>query len=198
MRKLLAPLLAATLFVAVSLLSGCATGNDAVAQNGEFQFVTPGGQKTIFYDPPEKRGKIKEISGEDLLDPAKKVKLSDYAGKVVVLNIWGSWCAPCRTEFAELQQVEAETASAGVQLLGLDVRDFTRSDAQDFIRGRSVTYPSIYDPPARTLLALHGFPPNVVPSTFLLDKQHRVAAVFLTAVTAKDLLPVVRSLAAEK
>ena len=79
----------------------------------------------------------------------------------------------------------------------MDVRDEVRSAAEDFLRDRGVTYPSIYDPPGRSLSALRGYPRNVVPSTIVLDRQHRVAAVFLRALLASDLQPVVESIAAE-
>ena len=62
---------------------------------------------------------------------------------------------------------------------------------------RAITYPSIFDSPGRSLLALRGFPRNTVPSTIVLDRSHRVAAVFLTAVRVGELLPVVQRVAAE-
>ncbi len=83
-----------------------------------------------------------------------------------------------------------------MQFLGVDVRD-DRQAAADFVRSRGVTYPSIFDPPGRSLLALSGYPRNAVPSTIVLDRQHRVAAVFLTAVLASDLQPAVDRIAAE-
>lgn len=162
-----------------------------------FEFVSPGGKAEIFYDPPDTRGKVPELSGEDLLEQGKQISLSSYSGKVVVLNIWGSWCGPCRAEMPELERVYEQTKDTGVQFLGVDVRDDIRSAPQDFVRDRGVTYPSIYDPPGRSLLALKGYPRNVVPSTIVLDRQHRVAAVFLTALLETNLLPVVQRIAAE-
>jgi peroxiredoxin len=84
-----------------------------------------------------------------------------------------------------------------VQVLGIDVRDDDRQAPQDFVRNRGLTYPSIYDPSGRSLLQLSGYPRNIVPSTIVLDKQHRVAAVFLRELLAQDLLPTVQRLAAE-
>lgn len=178
-------------------LTACSGGKDAVVRGGSFEFVSPGGQTKIFYDPPPARGVAPELAGEDLMRPGKQIRLSDYAGKVVVLNIWGSWCGPCRAEMPELQRVYDQTKDTGVQFLGIDVRDEPRTAPQDFIRDRGVTYPSIYDPPGRSLLALKGYPRNVVPSTIVLDRQHRVAAIFLTALLDSDLRPVVQRLAAE-
>ena len=177
-------------------VAGCGTGTDAVARGGEFQFVSPGGQTKIFYDPPDSRGQVAELTGESLLEPGQTLSLASFQGKVVVLNVWGSWCGPCRAEVDDLQRVADATAGDGVVLLGIDVRD-NRDAAADFVRDRGLTWQSIYDPPGRSLLALRGYPRNVVPSTIVLDRQHRVAAVFLQALLTDDLLPVVRRIATE-
>jgi hypothetical protein len=79
------------------------------------------------------------------------------------------------------------------------VRDNNRDAARDFVVDRNVTYPSIYDPAMRTMIAFGGkFPTTVIPSTLVLDRQHRVAAVFLRELLAGDLMPVVQRLAAEQ
>lgn len=181
------------------LVSGCSTGDDAVAQGGTFEFVAPGGKTDIFYDPPESRGVPGALAGPDLMDPEQTLALSDFAGKVVVINVWGQWCGPCRAEIGELQRVYEQTKDLGVQFLGIDVRDNNRDAAVDFITDRNVTFPSIYDPSMRTMIAFGGkYPTTVIPSTLVLDRQHRVAAVFLRELLAADLTPVVERLAAEK
>lgn len=184
---------------AMLALAGCSTGDDAVAQGGTFEFVAPGGQTDIFYDPPQDRGRPGPLSGPDLMDPDKTISLDDFAGKVVVLNVWGQWCGPCRTEIGQLQQVYDATKDRGVQFLGIDVRDNNRDAARDFIVDRKITFPSIYDPPMRTMIALGGrYPATVIPSTVVLDREHRVAAVFLRELLAEDLQPVVERVAAER
>jgi thiol-disulfide isomerase/thioredoxin len=184
------------LVAAVLALAGCATGTDAVARGGTFEFVSPGGKTDIFYDPPAARGVVGDLSGDSLTEPGTTVSLDRYRGQVVVLNVWGSWCGPCRSEAADLVQVAAATVGQRVQFIGIDVRD-SRQAGEDFARDFGLTYPSIFDPPGRTLLALKGIPRSVVPLTVVLDRQHRVAAVFLHAVHAQDLLPVVQRVAAE-
>ena len=183
-----------------TVLTGCATGDDAVAQGGgTFEFVSPGGKTDISYDPPESRSRPGKISGPELTDPAKTVGVDDAAGKVVVVNVWGQWCGPCRSEVSELQQVYDATRADGVAFLGIDVRDDNRDAAVDFVTDRKVTFPSIYDPAMRTMIAFGGrYPTTVIPSTIVLDRQHRVAAVFLRELLAEDLTPVVQRLAAEK
>lgn len=178
--------------VAVLALAGCSTGKDAVSPGSDFQFVSPGGQTDIFYDGT--RQPIPNLSGDDLMNDGKQISVADYAGKVVVLNVWGQWCAPCRTETPELEKLYEQERSSGVQVLGYDVRDADRSAAQDFVRGRGLTYPSIYDPSARGLLKLAGYPFNTVPSTIVIDKRQRVAAVYLRSILASDVLPLVQRL----
>jgi len=184
---------------AMVALAGCSTGDDAVAQGGTFEFVAPGGKTDIFYDPPENRGHPGTLAGPELMDPAKTVSLDDFAGKVVVINVWGQWCGPCRTEITQLQKVYDATRARGVEFLGIDVRDNNRDAARDFIVDRKITFPSIYDPPMRTMIAFGGkYPTTVIPSTVVLDRQHRVAAVFLRELLAEDLQPVVERLVGEK
>ena len=184
--------------IAAGVLTGCATGDDAVVQGGTFEFVAPGGKTDIIYDPPASRGKPGPLSGPSLADTAKTIALKDFAGKVVVINIWGQWCGPCRAEIAQLQKVYDETRDLPVALLGIDVRDNDIDAPRDFVADRHVTFPSIYDPAMRTMIAFGGkYPTTVIPSTVVLDREHRVAAVFLRELLAEDLLPVVRRLAAE-
>ncbi|PRW63945.1 alkyl hydroperoxide reductase [Actinopolyspora mortivallis] len=180
----------------LGLLSGCTGGDgDTVSDDGQFSFVSPGGRTRLFYSPDE-RGAVTGLEGESLSDQDRKLRLSDYEGEVVVLNVWGSWCPPCRAEADDLQAVQDTLGDQGVQVLGINVRD-NRAAAGDFVHNFGITYPSIFDPSGRAMLALDGFPRSTVPATVVLDRQHRVAAIYLTEVTEKGLLPKVRDIATE-
>ena len=191
--------LVAILTAIVVAASGCATGTDAVASGANFDFVSPGGQTDILYDPPESRNMIGVLAGPDLMADGSDISLTDYAGQVVVINLWGQWCAPCRSEADDLERAYEATKDLGVQFLGINVRDPQRDKAQDFVVDNNVSYPSIYDPSMRTLTALGGnYPTSVIPSTLVLDRRQRVAAVFLRALLTEDLQPVIERVAAER
>lgn len=185
----------AVLCGAVLLLAGCATGDDAVSQGNTFQFVSPGGQVVIDY-PEAERKPVARLSGEDLAGDGT-VSLDDarFDGKVVVLNVWGSWCGPCRAEAGALENVYQNNKDDGVEFLGINLRD-NRQKALDFVTDRGVEYPSIYDYPGASLVSLTT-PTSVVPTTVILDRQHRPATVYLRAVSEAELNKKVEQIAAE-
>ncbi|NIH81370.1 TlpA family protein disulfide reductase [Amycolatopsis viridis] len=176
-------------------LTACSTGSDAVSQGGNFEFVSPGGKTWLSYAPGERKS-VGVLSGPSVTDPNSELSTSDYAGRVLVLNVWGSWCPPCRTEAHALRRLVDTTASQGVSLLGINVRD-DQDAASDFMAGYSLNYPSIFDETGRILLRLRGIPLSAVPVTLILDKQQRVAAVYLGAVLETDLMPVLQQVLAE-
>ena len=129
------------------------------------------------------------------MDPGTTIGLKDFENQVVVLNAWGQWCGPCRSESDDLQTVQERLEKDGRgSLLGINVRDSARAKAQDFHEDNGMTYPSIYDPPFKSALALGGVPASVIPTTIVLDKQHRPAAVFLKEITADELWDTVEPL----
>ncbi|APT93890.1 MULTISPECIES: TlpA family protein disulfide reductase [Corynebacterium] len=180
-------------------LTACSSGDgarNAVAVGGTFQFHSPGGQTEIIY-AEEERAPLPDFSGPSLMEEGEEISLSDFEGEVVVLNAWGQWCAPCRAEVDDLQLVQETLDPLGGTVLGINVRDYNQTIAQDFKLDNGVTYPSIYDPPFRTAADLGGVPTSVIPTTIILDKQHRPAAVFLREVDAEDVLDVALPLAKE-
>ena len=192
--------LGALMLTGVLVTSGCATGDDAVVAGPEtFEFVSPDGKLEILYDPPAERKPVAEIAGPDLLDPDITLNLQqDHAGEVVVLNTWGQWCGPCRAEVDDLQRIQDEFGARGATVFGINLRDPNRQKPVDFVSDNGVTYPSIWDPSNAAVAALRGFPTSVVPTTILLDKQHRVAAVYLVEITDDKLNSAIERLLAEE
>lgn len=101
----------------------------------------------------------------------------DHRGNVLVINVWGSWCAPCRAEAPVLRRVSNEAKKQGVQFVGIDVRD-NNSAAIAFERRYKITYPSITTADAGQAILAFGsmLPRNAIPSTLVVDRDGRVAA----------------------
>jgi thiol-disulfide isomerase/thioredoxin len=123
--------------------------------------------------------------------------VADARDKVVVLNVWGTWCGPCVVEMPHLQKVWAQVSAAGkpVQLMGIDYRDDVQT-AKAFLRAKKITYPSLVDNGGRTLLALRG-KANATPTTLVLDRQGRIAARVSGPVTAATLSGLVNDVLGE-
>ncbi|MEV0214037.1 TlpA disulfide reductase family protein [Micromonospora sp. NPDC050695] len=142
---------------------------------------------------PDQRSAPPKLTGELLTGGSYDV--DQARGQVVVVNFWGSWCAPCRAEADDLEATYQATKATGVTFLGINVQD-SRDKAKAFEEGR-VTYPSLFDPSSRLALDL-DIPPNTVPATVVLDRDGRVAAVIRAAVKQEGLQPIVERVAAEK
>ena len=124
---------------------------------------------------PEDRRQVKTFTG-DLLGGGDFDSTS-LAGKVVVYNVWGSWCAPCRTEAPVLRRVSEETRGLGVRFVGINVRD-NDAAARAFEDSYGIEYPSITtDTSSDAVLAFgSALPPSAVPSPLVVDAQGRLAA----------------------
>ena len=100
-----------------------------------------------------------------------RVSLADYRGKVVVVNVWGSWCGPCRAEATMLADASRELGGEGVAFLGINSRDPSAGNAQAFVRRFEIPTPALR-PAGRTLLAFHG----TLPATTMPEHRgHRRA-----------------------
>ena len=177
------------------LLAGCsATGADEPTRGtGQQGYVGSDGALTRI--DPDKRTPAPVLQGT-LLGSDKTVSTADYAGKVVVLNVWGSWCGPCRGEAADLQAASVAT-KADAQFVGINTRDPAPAAAEAFVRAQGITYPSIFDPSGQSLLQLAGqVPPSAIPSTLVLDRQGRVAIRVLGPVSRQTLTDMVGEVAA--
>jgi thiol-disulfide isomerase/thioredoxin len=177
-RRSLLPLLA------VAVLAGCSTGEGQVdvANGGEFRFVegTPAGEVI----PEDERASAPEFSGTLL--GGGEFESTELAGDIAVLNFWGSWCAPCRVETPQFQEVYDEVRDEGVQFLGLNVKDVEQL-AGAFVESKAITFPSLFDPTGETALAFRDYPATAIPSTIVLDRESRVAAVYTGEVQQDDL-----------
>ncbi|ROR91021.1 thiol-disulfide isomerase/thioredoxin [Nocardioides aurantiacus] len=128
-----------------------------------------------------------DVSGETL--EGQPLSLDDYRGRVVVINVWGSWCADCRAEAPLLQDAARDLAGDDVAFVGINTRDSGQAQALAFQRRYDVSYPSLFDPSGRTLLAFRGrVNPAAIPSTVILDEQGKVAATIIGEVRGRRTL----------
>lgn len=104
------------------------------------------------------------------------LSVADQLGHVLVINVWGSWCGPCRAEAPDLAAISQETARRGVRFLGIDVRDEPAA-AIKFERTYGITYPSFDDRDGSLLAKFNGIVPvSAVPSTLVVDEAGVVRA----------------------
>jgi thiol-disulfide isomerase/thioredoxin len=182
--------------LAAALLTGCSTGHDAVDVNncGEFRYVaaTPAGEVI----PENERASAPDFRGT-LLD-GDAFESGSLAGDVAVLNFWGSWCPPCRVETPQFSEVSEEVAGDGVQFLGINVKEPDKQFADAFVADKEIAFPSLFDPRGEVALAFRDYPANAIPSTIVLDRQSRVAAVYTGEVKQDDLRAVLDRVLAEE
>lgn len=123
-------------------------------------------------------------------------RVADALGKVVVLNAWASWCAPCRDEIPRLVSAYEASDRSQVAFLGLNVNDDPAS-AADFASASDIGYPSISDTDGALFNAIPGLASTGLPSTVFLDRQGRVAARIIGPVHDGQVESVLASLEAE-
>lgn len=186
-------LLASALAGALLALTGC-SGGSATADgptSPQLKVVDAGEDRLIAVGD---RRPAPALSGTTL--EGERLDVSDYEGKVVVLNFWASWCPPCRAEAPNLIEVARATKASGVEFIGVNVKN-ARDEALAFERKQAVPYPSLHDQPGVLLTRFRKIVPQVPPTTLVLDRKGRIAGVFIGGVTTRELLVPVQALAAE-
>ncbi len=174
---------AATLLV----LTGCS--GPALSSGGEQGFVTSDGSVSVL-ESSEREPPQGEVAGETV--DGDPVALGDYAGDVVVMPVWGSWCGPCIAEAPMLAAAARDLADDGVAFLGLNNRDYDAASARRFTENFDLPYDSIYDPEGNLLLSFRGtLPPLSVPTTVVIDAEGRVAARIIGEVDTSTLYGVI-------
>jgi thiol-disulfide isomerase/thioredoxin len=178
--------------VAALALAGCG-GDGRVEPAAQAGFVQGGGVVTVI-DRAE-REPAPAFSGPTLDGGA--FDLADQVGDVVVLNVWGSWCAPCRAEAPAFAAVAEQTADDGVVFVGVNTRD-TETAAKAFEAEFGVPYPSVVDSDGRRLLAFRDtLPPAAIPSTLVVDRDGNMAARVIGPITETSLRDLVTEVAEE-
>jgi thiol-disulfide isomerase/thioredoxin len=179
---------------AMVMLAACArTGADEQSRSaGEVGY--PAVVRNLTRVPPDQRKELPAVSGP-ALGTSTTISTQEYRGKVVVINVWGSWCPPCRKEAPDLQAASVETKNVA-QFVGITSKDYDPAPAEAFVRSFKITYPSIYDPTGKVLLTFAGeLPPSAIPSTMIIDRDGRLAVRVLSEVSKITLVDMINDVA---
>lgn len=186
-RRRLAATVAAVAGLAV--LAGCGGAETNSTQGG---YVT--GNNLITVVEPGERKPAPSIEGTDL--DGRPLSLDEFAGKTVVINVWGSWCPPCRKEAPDLDATARKLKDDGVEFLGIAVRENAPA-SRAFNEAQDISYPSLTDPSGRTLLGFaQNLPSQAIPTTWVIDEQGRVAARILDDTTESTLTSLIEDVQA--
>jgi len=171
-------------FLALLLLTGCSNGG---ASQAEESFIS--GDGAVTFIKKSERLSAPKISGQTLLGTNYKFN----GGKVAVVNVWASWCSPCRAEEPALSALAKKFTD--VEFIGILTRD-NPVNAEAFVRKREIPYPTLIDDSI-----LVGFrkslPANAIPSTVVIDKTGKVAARISGAITVSSLTNLIEKVSAE-
>ncbi|MFJ8210984.1 TlpA family protein disulfide reductase [Streptomyces sp. NPDC096033] len=191
-------LLTAVTLASALTLTACGDSGSKSAGSAGGNYVTgPSGISTVAKGD---RAEGPRLDGATV--DGKTLDTTTLKGKVVVLNVWGSWCPPCRAEAPYFAKVSKELGDAGkdVAFVGINTRDNSTQNAAAFEQNFGITYPSLYDPDGKLILR---FPkgtlnPSAIPSTVVLDKEGKIAARTLAAVNEEQLRSMIDPLLAEQ
>ena len=176
--------------------AGCSDGQ--VQRSGDAAQIGYIEGSSVTTIPPAEREPAPDFGGPILGDDGAEFTLSDARGEIVVLNVWGSWCPPCRKEAPALQAVHDEVADEGVRFVGVNTRDPNTTDALRFEEEFGITYPSVVDTDGRRLLAFREtLPPNAIPTTLVIDRAGNLAVRVLGEVTETTLRGLIDDVLAE-
>lgn len=191
MRRAPRPRLAAVAIAAclvAATLSGCSGGSDLVSDyqsSAGKGYVSADGAITVYSIAQRKAAVVWSGTETD----GAKVSSSDTSGQVVLLNFWYAACGPCRAEAPELTKLATAYQPKGVVFLGVNKVDDANT-AATFATAHNIAYPSIVDAGSNSvqLAFASAVPANATPTTVLLDRHGRVAAIFSGYITSPSIV----------
>ena len=170
---------------------GCSSGseNSKKQKAKEVEHLDP-------YSAPlyaaQNEAKAKDFTVE--LTSGEQFKLSGHRGQVVLLNIWATWCAPCREETPELVDLYTRYRDQGLQVLGVSIDEQGMSVVKPFMEKYEVNYPMVIDD--GTIMDKYG-PTMGIPTTYIIGKKGNLQYFAVGAVTNKELEPRIQQLLSE-
>ena len=186
-----------TLVAAVSALAlagGVAACGESASEKAAKEVGSRNGDGSMTLFAPDERGEPVQLAG-DTIDGATWDS-ADQRGKVVVVNLWASWCGPCAKEAPHLVEAFDETKGEDVEFVGINYRESSKETGRAQGEEWGFTWPSVYDKSGKTAIDMQG-KMTTQPSTAILDRDGRIAAVVLGPVTTQTLVGAVEDTLAE-
>lgn len=118
----------------------------------------------------------------ELLD-GKSFDVAAERGNVVFLNLWATWCGPCRFEIPELQKLHTDNAAKGFKVVGVSLDDSGKEAVQQFVTEHAMTYPVALDPDGKLA---NIFQTTVIPTSVLIDRNGKIVWKKYGAITVDD------------
>lgn len=176
--------------VLLAVTAGCATAGAGTGAKG---YIAGDGAVTTI--KAAERRYVPDLAGKTLA--GKELDLTQLKGNIVVLNVWASWCGPCRSEADDLVAAAAQLGPDGVEFVGINARD-SEAAALAFVRNHGLTYDSFFDPKGDMLLEFYGLLTlSSIPTTIVVDSEGRIAALIAGELTTSTLVGVVDDVLAE-
>ena len=166
------------LLVVPALVLALALSACGLSRTNSYSYITGDGRVQAI--PASKQGDPVEMTGTTL--DGQPFDLASTRGKVTVLNVWGAWCPSCLEEAAEVQAAHRQLGD-GVAFVGIDIRDTSQDNALAYQHNYSLTYPSIWSPDSKVLLALNDFvSARTIPATIILDPTGKPVTIIRGAI----------------
>ena len=184
-------LASASALVLAGTLAAC---GESAAEKAAKEVGSRNGDGSMTLFEPAERGAPVELAGETI--QGATWDSADERGKVVVVNLWASWCGPCAKEAPHLVEAHEETKGEDVAFVGINYRESSKETGRAQGEEWGFVWPSVYDKSGQSAIDMQG-KMTTQPSTAVLDREGRIAAVVLGPVTTSTLVGVVEDTLAE-
>lgn len=180
------------LFFGIMLQLGCSSENKTESQSSTIQDNLPHDPYSAPLNAAARQAKAQDF--ETTLLNGEQFQLSDQRGKVVLLNIWATWCPPCEEETPALNEVYEKYSDQGVEFLGISIDEQGESVVKPFVEKYDISYPITIDD--GSIMEKYG-PTMGVPTTYIIDQKGNLRYFATGAITKAELEPRLKKLLKE-